>query len=59
MKIAHLEFGRHAYGGAEQLKYLLEGLTDDHHAHLLVAAAGGGLARWAAESERPHAALEF
>ncbi|MEN0044785.1 MAG: glycosyltransferase [Pseudomonadota bacterium] len=59
MKIAHLEFGRHAYGGAEQLKYLLEGLTDDHHAHLLVAAAGGDLARWAAESDRPHEALAF
>ncbi|MEO0614952.1 MAG: glycosyltransferase [Pseudomonadota bacterium] len=59
MKIAHLEFGRHAYGGAEQLKYLLEGLRDDHHEHLLVAAAGGDLARWAEAADRPHVALEF
>jgi len=27
MRIAHLEAGRHLYGGAAQVKYLLEGLT--------------------------------
>lgn len=59
MKIAHLEFGRHAYGGAEQLKYLLEGLGDDRTAHLLIAAAGGDMADWAAASGVDHVALPY
>ncbi len=59
MKIAHLEFGRHAYGGAEQLKYLLDGLRDDHNAHLLVAAAGGEMAAWAAGAGIDAVALDY
>lgn len=59
LNIAHLELGRHAYGGAEQVKYLLEGLRDDNHQHLLVAAAGGDLAAWADTIGQPCVAINF
>ena len=59
LNIAHLELGRHAYGGAEQVKYLLRGLRDDVHHHVLVAAEGGDLAAWARETDQPRFAIRY
>ncbi|MEM7611161.1 MAG: glycosyltransferase family 4 protein [Pseudomonadota bacterium] len=59
MKIAHLELGRHAYGGAEQVRYVLEGLHEDHHEHLLITPAGSDLAQWAEAAGQPVCAVRF
>ncbi len=36
MRIMHLEFGRHLYGGAAQVRYLIEGLADCGIENILV-----------------------
>jgi len=51
MKILHVEGGRHLYGGARQVIYLLEGLTQRGIANGLICRAGSEIA-WAAA---PHA----
>jgi glycosyltransferase involved in cell wall biosynthesis len=43
MRIAHIEAGRHLYGGATQVRYLLEGLTDSGVENDLLCAKGSEL----------------
>ncbi len=50
MKILHLETGRHLYGGAQQVLYLLDALRDDASEHVLAAVAGSEVARAAADA---------
>ncbi|HYE34982.1 glycosyltransferase [Methylocaldum sp.] len=40
MKVLHLEMGRHLYGGARQVAYLLNGLSRLPGEHVLVCSAG-------------------
>ena len=40
MRIAHIEAGRHLYGGAAQVGYLLEGLADRGVDNLLICPPG-------------------
>jgi len=44
MKVMHVELGRHLYGGARQVAYLLNGLADFPDRHVLVCAPGAELA---------------
>jgi glycosyltransferase involved in cell wall biosynthesis len=44
MRIAHLETGRHLYGGAAQVRYLVHGLTARGVDNLLLCPAGSELA---------------
>jgi glycosyltransferase involved in cell wall biosynthesis len=43
MRIAHIEAGRHLYGGAAQVRYLIEGLTHRGVENLLLCAPGSEL----------------
>jgi glycosyltransferase involved in cell wall biosynthesis len=43
MRIAHIEAGRHLYGGAAQVRYLVEGLTGRGVENLLYCASGSEL----------------
>jgi glycosyltransferase involved in cell wall biosynthesis len=43
MRIAHVEAGRHLYGGAAQVRYLVEGLAGRGVANVLVCPAGSEL----------------
>ncbi len=45
MKVLHIEGGRHLYGGAQQVLYLLEGLKDHGVVSLLACPKGCELAR--------------
>lgn len=45
MKVVHVEMGRHLYGGARQVAYLLNGLAGDAGEHVLVCAPGAGVAK--------------
>jgi len=45
MRIAHIEAGRHLYGGAAQVRYLVDELTRAGHDNVLICARGGALAR--------------
>jgi len=45
MRILHLEAGRHLYGGAAQVRYLIDGLTAARVDNVLVCPAGSALAR--------------
>jgi hypothetical protein len=40
MKVLHVEMGRHLYGGARQVAYLLNGLSRFPGEHLLVCSEG-------------------
>lgn len=44
MKVVHVELGRHLYGGARQVAYLLDGLAAWPGEHLLVCADGAAIA---------------
>jgi len=44
MKILHVELGRHLYGGARQVTYLLKGLAAFPGEHMLVCAEGAEIA---------------
>lgn len=44
MRIVHIEAGRHLYGGAAQVRYLVEGLTRVGVDNVLVCARGSALA---------------
>jgi len=44
MKILHIEMGRHLYGGARQVAYLLDGLAAHPGEHGLVCAEGAEIA---------------
>src|ERR1044071_9379488 len=44
MRILHLEAGRHLYGGAAQVRYLIDGLTAARVDNVLVCPVGGALA---------------
>jgi glycosyltransferase involved in cell wall biosynthesis len=44
MKILHVEMGRHLYGGARQVVYLLDGLAEFDGEHGLVCAEGADIA---------------
>lgn len=59
MIIAHLELGRHLYGGAEQVRYLLEGLNEDRHQHILLTPEGSALHQWAEAAGQPVVPLRF
>lgn len=48
MKILHLETGRHLYGGALQVCYLLEGLAQQNVENVLLCTRGSEIARVAA-----------
>ena len=52
MKILHVETGRHLYGGARQVLYLLNGLAGAGVENTLVCASGGAIATPAAASAR-------
>ena len=52
MKIVHIEAGKHLYGGALQVKYLLEGLARSGVENVLVCAEGAGIAEAAAGAAR-------
>ncbi|HUQ52537.1 MAG TPA: glycosyltransferase, partial [Gammaproteobacteria bacterium] len=43
MRIAHIEAGRHLYGGAAQVRYLIEGLTGRGVENLLFCPPGSDL----------------
>src|SRR5262245_60034547 len=43
MRIAHIEAGRHLYGGAAQVRYLLDGLTGRGVENLLLCPSGSEL----------------
>jgi glycosyltransferase involved in cell wall biosynthesis len=43
MRIAHIEAGRHLYGGAAQVRYLMEGLTSHGVENLLLCPPGSEL----------------
>lgn len=45
MKVVHVEMGRHLYGGARQVVYLLEGLKAYSGEHVLVCTAQSGVMR--------------
>lgn len=53
MKILHVESGRHYYGGARQVVYLLEGLAAQGHTNLLACPVNADIAPHAS----PHAAV--
>ncbi|MEM9173348.1 MAG: glycosyltransferase [Pseudomonadota bacterium] len=61
MNIVHLELGRYRYGGAEQVRYLLEQLaqSDAGAAHTLVTARGSDLHQWAKDVGQRVIALRF
>ncbi len=44
LRILHIEAGRHLYGGARQVLYLLEGLAREGVSNLLVCPAGSAIA---------------
>lgn len=44
MKVVHVELGRHLYGGARQVVYLLDGLASWPGEHVLVCARGAAIA---------------
>ena len=44
MRIMHIEAGRHLYGGARQVYYLLEGLAAQGFENILVCARGSAIA---------------
>ena len=44
MRIMHLESGRHLYGGARQVRYLIEGLAAHGIENLLVCPQGSAIA---------------
>jgi glycosyltransferase involved in cell wall biosynthesis len=44
MRVVHVETGRHLYGGAAQVRYLVEGLAAAHVDNVVVCARGGELA---------------
>ncbi|MDE0003326.1 MAG: glycosyltransferase [Rhodospirillaceae bacterium] len=44
MRIMHVEAGRHLYGGARQVCYLVEGLAGEGFDNVLVCARGSGIA---------------
>ena len=44
MKVLHVESGRHVYGGAQQVLYLLEGLARHGVQNILVCATGSEIA---------------
>lgn len=48
MRILHIEAGRHLYGGARQVLYLLQGLKARGHENLLVCPLGSAIAERAA-----------
>lgn len=48
MKVLHIETGRHLYGGALQVCYLLEGLAQQGVNNILVCTAGSEIAQAAA-----------
>ncbi|PQJ96706.1 glycosyltransferase [Chromatium okenii] len=54
MKILHVEAGRHLYGGALQVLYLLRGLAARGHHNLLVCPRGSALAEAAAPVAEVH-----
>ena len=43
MRIAHIEAGRHLYGGAAQVGYLLEGLASSGVDNVLISPPGSEL----------------
>lgn len=45
MKVLHVEAGRHLYGGAQQVLYLLEALAGDGVDNVLVCPAGSAIAK--------------
>lgn len=51
MRVVHIEAGRHLYGGARQVRYLLDGLHAAGAANVLVCARGGELAASATPAE--------
>ncbi|CAN5352296.1 glycosyltransferase family 4 protein [soil metagenome] len=48
MKVVHLETGRHLYGGARQVLYLLDGLREGDVENVLVCGEGSAVSRAAA-----------
>jgi len=59
VKIAHLEFGRHNYGGAAQVRYLLDAMRDGDHEHVLVTPKNSALQQWSARRKQTHLALRY
>ena len=53
MRIAHIEAGRHLYGGAAQVRYLLDGLTRARPSTTCCSARAAARSRAAADGARP------
>jgi hypothetical protein len=53
MKIVHVETGRHFYGGAQQVLWLLEGLAARGVDNLLVCPPGSGIDKAARDAGIP------
>lgn len=51
MKVAHLEFGRHLYGGAGQVRALMAGLAREQVSNVLVCPQGSAIAAVASDAE--------
>ena len=45
MRIMHLEFGRHLYGGAAQVRYLIEGLDDCGIENILICPVNSEISK--------------
>lgn len=58
MKIVHVETGRHLYGGAQQVLYIVRGLRDRGVDNLLVCPPGSEIARSAERVGLPLALLD-
>ena len=55
LTLMHVEAGRHLYGGALQVLYLLRGLAAQGHTNILVCPANSAIAKTAEEHARIHA----
>ena len=51
MRVVHIESGNHLYGGAVQVRYLLDGLHAAHVDNVLICARGSAIAHAAPQAE--------
>jgi glycosyltransferase involved in cell wall biosynthesis len=51
MRVAHIEAGKHAFGGAAQVRYLVDGLAAARVDNVLICDRGGALAECRAQAD--------
>lgn len=54
MKVLHVEAGKHYYGGARQVAYIIEGLTEQGIANVLACPVGAEIAKAVGSSAQVH-----